>query len=162
MFDCIQQKPSAGNGRSGRGFTLIEMVVAITLLAIAASVATPAFNDAIQHHRVHQAALRVSADLRLARRTAQHTGQTVHVDLDTDAHTVTIRDMMDLEKSDQSQTLSLQGSTYQCQISDIDLGGGNTITINGYGIYETNGSLTLRSGPHLRTIVIEPEKCSVE
>lgn len=56
--------------RSSAGFTLIEAIVVVAILAIVASVGIPAFSQMLERHRVVASSHRLGHDLALARASA--------------------------------------------------------------------------------------------
>jgi type IV fimbrial biogenesis protein FimT len=56
--------------RNGRGFTLIEMIVTVTVLAILAGLAAPSFSDFMRRNQVSSQSNEFLGALRLARATA--------------------------------------------------------------------------------------------
>jgi len=72
-FDSIRS-------RLVRGFTLIELMVTISVLAVLAAVALPNFNDLIQRWRIMQAAELLQSTLYLARSEAMKRGGNVIVE----------------------------------------------------------------------------------
>jgi len=75
----VSLPPSLGT-RSLRGFTLIELMVTISVLAVLAAIAVPNFNDLIQRWRVMQAAELFQSTLYLARSEAYKRGGNVVVE----------------------------------------------------------------------------------
>ncbi|MEW9573047.1 GspH/FimT family pseudopilin [Rhodanobacter sp. Si-c] len=63
--------------RTTRGFTLVELVVTLAVLAILIMVAVPGFRDTIRRSRVSSASNALLADLRYARAEAINRGQLV-------------------------------------------------------------------------------------
>lgn len=55
-----------------RGFTLIELVVVVAIMAIVAAIAVPARSGAVRDYRVRLFESRLSADLAAAQRTSWH------------------------------------------------------------------------------------------
>lgn len=66
---------------NGQGFTLIELMVAIAVLAIFITIGIPSFLDTIEKHRVASAIEKVYADLHLARSQAIKSNQRQFVSL---------------------------------------------------------------------------------
>lgn len=65
-----------------RGFTLVEVGVAIALLAILVTLAVPSFGSALARHRLKAAAEQVANDLAEARLDAEQRGVPRHVAFD--------------------------------------------------------------------------------
>jgi len=61
----------------GRGFTLIELMVTLVILAILTMIALPSFRDTIRRNRVNSASNALLADLNYARAEAIDRGQIV-------------------------------------------------------------------------------------
>jgi prepilin-type N-terminal cleavage/methylation domain-containing protein len=65
--------------RRRRGFTLIELVIGLAVLALLATLVLPSMGSALQRQRLRAAAEHFAADLREARFEAGHRGQTLHL-----------------------------------------------------------------------------------
>jgi type IV fimbrial biogenesis protein FimT len=76
--------------RKSRGFTLIEMMVAVAIAIILIAIAAPAFNDQIGRRRLEGAANELSADLQYARTQAVSDNRDVSFQTtSTSAYTIT-------------------------------------------------------------------------
>jgi prepilin-type N-terminal cleavage/methylation domain-containing protein len=76
--------------RRERGFSLVEMMVALTLMAIAMATAIPAFTRHLRANSVKGATISLAAHMRLARQKAVTEGvpQIVSWDENTDTHLI--------------------------------------------------------------------------
>ena len=68
------------------GFTLVEMMVVISVLGIALAMAIPSFRGQMERARFDRAAAEMQSDLRLAISTAKATGRAVLIDFETNGY----------------------------------------------------------------------------
>lgn len=82
------------NGLEDRrvGFTLIELIMVMSILALAMGMAAPRIASSIQHNRVNRAVTLVAADLQSAFSVAGRQRKPVRVSLNTSTKTYTIAD----------------------------------------------------------------------
>ncbi len=62
-----------------RGFTVLELLVALAIVAVLAALATPSFRDYLLNQKLRAAAVRLASDLRWARQSAVGRGGRVVV-----------------------------------------------------------------------------------
>ena len=74
-----------------RGYSLIELVVVLAILAVAAALVGPAVGRTADHVRARAEVSAVAAFLRAAREQAVTRGHAVEVTLDRDAHALLLR-----------------------------------------------------------------------
>jgi type IV fimbrial biogenesis protein FimT len=67
-----------------KGFTLLELMIVITIIAILASIALPAFEDSIERRKLIAAAEMLSSDMQWAKSESIRTNQQITIDF-TDA-----------------------------------------------------------------------------
>lgn len=67
--------------RRPRGFTLLEAVIAVALIALVATLALPSFGAALERSRLKAAAEALASDLQEARFEAARRGEALHVEL---------------------------------------------------------------------------------
>jgi type IV fimbrial biogenesis protein FimT len=64
---------------AGRGFTLVELMIGLAVLAVLATLVVPSMGSALQRQRLRAAAEHLAADLTEARFEATRRGQALHV-----------------------------------------------------------------------------------
>lgn len=74
--------------RSHHGFTLIELMVGITILGIALAVALPNFRSSFDRARFDRASSEIQSDIRLAVSTAKLNGRAVRFDFNSTGYTL--------------------------------------------------------------------------
>jgi type IV fimbrial biogenesis protein FimT len=67
--------------RRTRGLTLLELLVALAIVAVMTTLALPSFGSIVARHRLKAAAEQLSADLGELRLMAAQRGQPLHLDL---------------------------------------------------------------------------------
>lgn len=83
-------------------YTLVELMIVVTILAIVAVTAIPAISHSISAENSMAAAKRISCDLELARRHAIATGASVSVTFDTSAKNYVLTNVPDPDKGSAS------------------------------------------------------------
>ncbi len=139
------------------GFTLIDLMMAIAVIAIVAAIATPRYANALTRYRAEAAARRVVADLALARQTAKSTSSSRTVDFDDSDDSYTIPNVRELDTAGTMYRVQLQDQPYQAQIVSVDLGGDWQIIFDGFGIPDSGGFVIVQSGDYQYTVVVDPE-----
>jgi general secretion pathway protein H len=78
--------------RNQRGFTLLELIVVLGILALVLAIAPPALAPALDQLRIRTAARDVAAALRLARNTAVSSGRETTLSLDVSERRIAVND----------------------------------------------------------------------
>lgn len=118
-----------------RGITLIEILIVVTLLVVAAGAAMPWFLTAIEGYRLRVAAWEIAGDLRLVRQKAV-TSQVRHrICLSNCASPVPAGGYL----------LEREGASWELYVARADLPDGVGVTTNGPGnkiTFDTKGELS--------------------
>ena len=69
--------------KAGRGLTLLELVIALAVLAVLSTLALPSMQSRVARARLHSAAEALAADLAQARFEAARRGQALHLEVTT-------------------------------------------------------------------------------
>ena len=158
-----QPRPRARLG-TARAFSLIELVLVATIIAIVAGIAMPRFSGALARQRADAAARRVMVDLHLAQREAKTSGKSQVVNFHVGDDLYRLVGMKHGDRRSQEYAVSLAQEPYQAEILSTDFGGKMEIEFDMYGIPVSGGSVIIRVGDHLKTITVDPDtgKASVQ
>lgn len=118
----------------GRGFSLIELLVAVSVIIVMMAVALPNFNTWIRNARVRAVAEALQSSLRLAQAEAQRRNQSV-VLFRTDSKDCAI-----------TSTASVTGMQWQIRSVPNMLATGAPVTIQCGVLTDVSSNLTLSSG----------------
>lgn len=129
-----------------RGFTLIELVTVVVILALLAGIAIPRFGTTLTRHGLEAAAIRITNDLELAQRRARISSQACQINFYTGTHSYELDGVPDLNHPDQDWTVQLDEAPYEVQLASADFGGDATLIFNGYGVPDSGGYVRLRNG----------------
>jgi type II secretory pathway pseudopilin PulG len=135
------------------GISMVELVMALSIIAVLASTATLSFRGSIAQAELQQAADRLIADLRLVRDQAKSDQQSYSLKINT----VTLRyqavGVMRL-KSPQDISENLAAPPYRLTSITLLLDGNDTITFDARGNASPVGEVILRRGSKQKTIKI--------
>ena len=144
------------------GFTLLDLMMAMAVIAIVAAIATPRYANALTRYRAEAAARRVVADLALARQTAKSTSSSRTVEFDAADDSYVIPNVRELDTTGTLYRVQLQDPPYQAQIVSVDLGGDAKLTFDGFGIPDSGGFVIVQAGDYQYTVVVDPETGAAE
>lgn len=145
------------NARPAAGFSMLELVLVIAIMAIMAAIASPRYGSAISHYRAQTAAQRVVHDLNEARDKAWSTGTSKTIVFDLPSHSYRIVGLAALDSQVGSYTVDLSGEPYRADISSANFGGDSTIVYNGYGVPDSGGTIVVRAGGYKYTVVVNAQ-----
>ncbi len=140
------------------GFSLIELIITMLIVGIMGAIAAPKFHDSLSYHRANSAAMRIVADLKLAREYAKSTSadQTVTFSLGTDSYSIT-PGLTDLDRSSQPYEVTVSDAPFQASLISANFGGTATVTFNGFGAPDDGGQVVVQVGSHQVTVLLNVE-----
>ncbi len=128
-----------------RGFSLLELVIVMTLLAIVGGIAMPRYTASLTHHRAEAAARRIAADLAYVRRQARSTSSAQTVTFDLQAH----------EYSGAGLSVRLADDPYKAMILKARFNDEAWIVFDGFGVPSSGGTVVIQVGNRQKTITLD-------
>jgi len=147
--------------RSNGGFTLLELLIVIVVLAIAALTAIPMMSSAATL-QIRSAANMIAADLEYAKSMSISRGQSYSVVFDTVAESYQIEDQAGIVighpvKKGFNYIVNFRNDGLdQVDISSADFSGGTVVQFNCLGSPDNGGSVVLQAANATVTIAVEP------
>lgn len=148
--------------RPGAGFSLIELVIVVTIIAILAAMAIPRFGNSIARQRAEAAACRVAADLKLARRHAIQTSATQTVTFELSSSSYVLEGMRHLDHPDSTYRVQLSAEPYMATLTSADFDDDAEVVFDIYGTPDSSGNVVVRVGDWVKTVKLEAETGRIE
>lgn len=140
-----------------RGFSLIEIMTVVVILAIIGAIAVPRYGRAATRYRVEAAAERLRADLELARESAKRQSRSVAVTFASGANSgYVITGVRDLDgRAANTYRVELWRAPYEVRIESVSgLASGNLV-FDGFGVSDSAPVVTLAAGAWTRSVAVE-------
>ena len=135
---------------------MVELVLAMMIMAVLAAIAIPRYASAIASYRVRAAAQRLVHDVAQVQALARSTSSSRAIAFSADKYTVA--NMRDLDTAATTYTVALTAEPYNSSISSATLDNGTRqLTFNGYGVPDGAATIIFQSGNASRKVVIEAE-----
>ena len=157
------RSPALSRRTARRAFSLVELVIVMSILGIAAAIAVPRFVSAQQRYQALATANRVVADLALARADARQTSTSRKVYFDTAVESLTmpgvepvIGGVDAVSKTGDYQVL-FDREPYHADLVKADFGGDAVVVFDGFGRPDSGGTLVVQSGGTEVTVTLDPE-----
>lgn len=138
-----------------RAFSLIELVIVLTIVGTMAALAVPRYANAAARYRADAAAKRVGADLELAAVQARMLGKAVTVSFNTTNATYSIAGVESLRHRAGGYTIDLAVEPYRCTLVSATFGASSQATYTFYGTPVSGGQVVVRSGTCTRTATLD-------
>lgn len=134
------------------GFSLVELVMVMAILAVMAAIAIPRYAQAAARYRAALAAHRVVVDLALARDRARSSSTSRTITFDLAAHRYS---MVHGLTAAIEAVVELDLAPYAVTIESADFGGDAVVKFNGYGQPDSGGVVQVRCGDTWRSVVLD-------
>jgi len=144
-----------------RGFSLIELIVVICILALLAGVGIPRLANAAARTRVEAAARRVAAELRAAQTRARQVSASQTIVFDLLTQRCLFPGVTDPDHPGTPLVLALADPPYEVRIVRADFGGDDQLSFDGWGMPDSGGTLVIQCGEHARSIEVAADSGEV-
>lgn len=138
------------------GFSLVEMVMVLTIISIAAAIAVPRFARAINRRNADSAARRLVQDLALARQHARVTSNDIKITF-RDLPGYEMDNVPDPNNPNESYSVNLKGAPYNVSEWKMFLGGAKDLSFDMHARPNRKGSIVIRVGSESRSISVNGE-----
>lgn len=143
--------------RTPRAFTLVELVMALTIMAILAGIAVPRYSASVNNYRADFAARRLAADLALAQSSARAASSPRIFRIGGVAGGYTISGLAAMDGNAGEYAVNLAAEPYVARISGVtmtDNTDDNEIVFDGYGVPDSGATISVSSGSAVRTVTL--------
>lgn len=98
------------------GFTLIDMVMVLSILGVVTAIAVPRFGSGMSRYQLDAAARRVVADLEWARAEAMAQSTTIEVQFEFQTHRYVLKGVESINRDSVDNAVALSEEPYNAQI----------------------------------------------
>ncbi len=139
------------------GVTYVELLLVILILAIASTLVAPRMMATLQRQQVAAAALRLVADLNMARNAAMRSSTPHEVVFSVTDNVYQLPNVPDLDRPNSIYRVALDKHGYGASLASVRFGedGDVDLAYNIYGIPDSGGTIVLRVGQHQRRVNID-------
>jgi prepilin-type N-terminal cleavage/methylation domain-containing protein len=142
---------------TARAFTLVEVVLVLSVLAILAAIAAPRFAASISNYRATLAAHRVAADVTLTQAAARAASASRALTFDLANNRYSIAGLSALDHQAGGYAVNLSAAPYQVSIKSLALTNvtaNGALTFDGFGVPNGGATVVVSSGPVNRTVTV--------
>lgn len=144
-----------------RAFSLLELVVVLMIISVAALIAVPKYAASASRFRVEAAASRISDDIELMRTRARAASEPRVIEFNVSTDVYQIAGEQGLDRSS-NYVVDLTDAPYNADITLVDFDSNDSLTIDGFGAVSITGRIVVRAGSEYRTIFVGAASATVE
>lgn len=149
--------------RRGTAFTIIELVIVSSIIAVVSSMAILGYSRALAAYRVDMAARQFSADVTFMRSMARTTSQprSMSFFLKGNQYTIMRSNGVGSWIGDQP-SVSISDAPYKCKLVSVTYVGGSSLASDGFGNLKGGAVIKISSGQQTRTLTVNSPSGSVD
>ncbi|MGH7243447.1 MAG: pilus assembly FimT family protein [Phycisphaerales bacterium] len=151
----VPSPPISAARMQRRAFTLLELIVVLSILTIMASVAAPKYASAVARYRLDSAATRITADIEQTRAMARASGSTQILSFVPSSSSYSIVGYRVGTSRSSDYTVKLNQPPYSVTLESASFAGSKDLQFGGFGLPADGGVIVVRSGSNTRTITID-------
>ena len=144
--------------RTRPGFTLVEAVIVLAVMAILAAIAAPRYSATMANYRVTLAARRLAADVALAQSAARAASASRTIVFDASHNSYAIANVAALDGRGGSYAVALGADPYAVAINSVtftDNVADSTLKFDGFGAPDSGATIVLKFGAYQRTVLVD-------
>ena len=143
--------------RLAGGFSLIELVLVLAIIGVAAGIAIPRYADSLARYHVDAAARRIVADLALARTSARSVSASRTVTFRVASGTYEMLGVAHLDRPGSTYAVDLSAAPYGVTVVSADFAGQPEVIFDGYGVPSSGGAVSVRVGRFTKTVELDAD-----
>jgi type II secretion system protein H len=138
-----------------QGFSLLEILLVLAIIGIAAAMAAPRYGRAGARYRADLAARRVAADLRLAQSQARAASAARTVSFSAATEQYRLLEVLPLDGASGDYTVVLSAEPYRADLTLADFDGSSEVVFNGWGLPNSGGTVVVSVSGQQRTVLVD-------
>lgn len=140
--------------RHPHGLAMVDLVITILIMGMAAAVAVPRFSGVIKDYQTEATARRLAAVLDFASRQSRNTSQPITLTFDTNADSVAVTGIDDPDHPGQPWTILLSAIAPGVDLTSASFDGSPVVTYAIDGRPNAQGALSLSGGGVSKTVTV--------
>ncbi|MEK7731058.1 MAG: GspH/FimT family pseudopilin [Planctomycetota bacterium] len=137
------------------GFTIVEAVMVMVILAIFGMIAVPRYAGFVANQQLEGAARRLTADLSLAQRQARRSSASQTVTFDVAQSRYSLVGMNHPDHPDQPFEIRVGDEPYRARIVSASFGVDTQLVYDGFGTPDSGGQVVIAVGAYQQTISVD-------